>query len=161
MRIHDIILGPFIALLGVGLCVWSLFLPMPSHLDYGPGMFPRLTGAGLILSGLVIAAGALTRGEWGALVGRPLWTRDLRIAWRFWVLLVAPFFYVFAADTLGFFATAALILIAVMLANGVRLHWAVPVGLVLAAFVNIVFASLLGVPLPWGPLTPISGYLIW
>lgn len=161
MKVHDIIIGMIFLALGIGVAVYSTTLVAPRNLNYGPGFFPFLVGCGMALVGLVIALQGLRSIRSTPVVVLPDWMRSAHMALRFWILPASILFYVFAVDLLGFLATATLILTAAMAIAGIHLFKAFAVGLVVAVVTNIAFASLLHVPLPWGPLTSISGWLIW
>ena len=161
MKVHDIIIGIIILALGLCVAAYSTTLVAPRNLSYGPGFFPLLVGCGMALVGLVISFQGMRNLRAEPAFELPEWTRSARMALRFWILPAAILFYVVAVETLGFLATATLILTAAMTAGGVRLFKAFVVGLLVAVITNIAFASLLHVPLPWGPLTSISGWLIW
>ncbi|WP_158285768.1 tripartite tricarboxylate transporter TctB family protein [Pseudohoeflea suaedae] len=161
MKVHDIIVG--IVILALGLCVatYSTTLVAPRNLNYGPGFFPLLVGCGLALVGLVISLQGLRNLRVEPVFVLPEWARSAQMALRFWILPGSILFYVFAVEALGFLATATLILTAAMAAGGIHLFKAFVAGLLVAVATNVAFASLLHVPLPWGPLTSISGWLIW
>jgi len=160
VRLHDVITGPAIALCGAGLWAWSFTLPVPNNADFGPGTFPRLMGGGLALAGVGVAVSGWLRGR-GPLIQRPDWLRSGPQFARFAAILGAIALYPLISGALGFLLTAWLLLFVLMVVNGIRPLPALGAGLAISAFVNIAFASILHVPLPWGPLTPISGYLIW
>lgn len=161
MRVHDGFVGLFFVVLGGLIVAYSFTLVPPRHLLYGPELFPRLMGSGLVLVGGIITAAGVLRGRTEPLGIRPDWARSPRQALRFWVIPAAFVFFVLAVQPLGFLLTATLILTALMAAGGRPPLKAFGIALVLAIVINIAFASLLHVPLPWGPLTPISGYLLW
>lgn len=161
MKVHDIIVGLVFLALGLFVAGYSTSLVAPRHLSYGPGFFPLLVGCGMALVGTLIALQGLRSLRSSPMVVLPDWTKGARMALRFWILPASILFYVIAVDTLGYLATATLILTAAMAAGGIHLLKAFVVGFLVAAITNIAFASLLHVPLPWGPLTSISGWLIW
>ncbi|WP_110601451.1 tripartite tricarboxylate transporter TctB family protein [Salinicola lusitanus] len=161
MRVHDIILGPAVVLAGAGLCVWATALPQPQGFAYGPNLFPTLTGSGLALAGLSILFAGIKKRRMGPLFERPDWSKRWRLAINFWLIPVAIIAYVLLVEPLGFLITATLLLFALMIANRVHPRRAAVVALIIALAINLLFASILHVPLPWGPLTAVSGWLIW
>ena len=161
MKVHDIIIGLVILARGLCVAVYSTTLVAPRNLNYGPGFFPLLVGCGMSLVGVVIALQGGRNLRSMPVVMLPDWTRNAHMALRFWIFPASILFYVLAVDALGFLATATLTLTAAMAAGGIHLFKAFVAGLLVAVAPNIAFASLLHVPLPWGPLTSISGWLIW
>jgi putative tricarboxylic transport membrane protein len=70
------------------------------------------------------------------------------------VLLVSIVFYIAFANSLGFFATSFIILVALFKALRVAWRRTLIVSLVATFLVHFAFYKLLRVPLPWGVLTP-------
>ncbi|MEI2415433.1 tripartite tricarboxylate transporter TctB family protein [Orrella sp. JC864] len=161
MKVHDLFVGLFFVALGALVCGYAGSLPAPRHVDYGPGLFPAIVGAGLTATGLAIALKSLATLRTAVWWVRPQWSRSRLLALRFWSILLALPIYILLADTLGFLPTSTLIMTAMLRLRGVPLARAVLVALVVSLALTLLFASLLGVPLPWGPLTDISEYLIW
>ena len=161
MRIHDIMMGPLVLLIGLGLCLWSSVLPHPGNVAFGPGLFPMLTGGGLAFSGTVIGLSGWMKRREQPLFRKPEWLTHRNRALNFWLIPLLIVGYCLCADILGFLLTATLVLFLMMMANAVTWRRALPSAIVTAASINVLFASLLHVPLPWGPLTGVSGWLIW
>lgn len=161
MKVHDIIVGGAIFGLGVFVATTGHSLTPPRHLAYGPGFFPMLIGIGLMAVGALICVRAAWSLRGSALISAPDWMRSGRAALRFWIVPAAIVFYMVAVDPLGFLATASILLSAIFVVNGVTPMRSVSLAVGLAIVVNIVFASLLHVPLAWGVLEPVSGWLIW
>ncbi|WP_172117552.1 tripartite tricarboxylate transporter TctB family protein [Halomonas hibernica] len=161
MRIHNMAMGPIIVVCGIGICLWSFSLPSPTHLQFGPATFPQLMGAGLALSGLAVGVNGWIHRTDGPLFRMPEWAFQRGPAIRFVAILLAILIYRLISPSLGFFLTAVGLLFALMTINGIRPRRAALAALILSILINIVFASLLHVPLPWGPFSSISGYLIW
>ena len=159
MKLHDTLLGLIFVALGGALVVMSYSFPTPRHLDYGPGVFPRLMGGGLSLSGLGIAAFGLS--EKAALVRLPDWTTDRRRALNVIAIPLAALVYYAVSGLLGFTLTALVILSALLMIGGVRPLRAALVAVCVSLVTTLLFASILHVPLPWGLLTPVSGWFIW
>ncbi|MDR6953242.1 putative tricarboxylic transport membrane protein [Ancylobacter sp. 3268] len=160
MKIHDSITGGIFALFGVFMLVYAAGLHGARHLAYGPGFFPSLIGGGLVLIGGAVAWNGLRAGrreplaELPAVSGKGAWL-------RFAAIPSAILFYVLAADTLGFVLAAAVILAALFTLAGLKLRHGAPVALAVSVLFTVFFASLLHMPLPWGPLRDVSGWLIW
>jgi putative tricarboxylic transport membrane protein len=152
MRLNDAILGS--VFLGMALLVlWNIrALPTIPGQDIGPGAFPGLLAALLIVcSALLIQRGIRNRAQqkWfeaGA------WMRSAPHLRHFALVVGGLAFYILFAQRLGFFACAILILVALFLSLQVRLTTAVPLALAAALVVHTIFYKGLKVPLPWGLL---------
>jgi putative tricarboxylic transport membrane protein len=59
-------------------------------------------------------------------------------------------FYVFAADALGFYLTALLILVVWMRVLGASWRLTLPVAAIATVAIHLSFYKLLRIPLPWG-----------
>ncbi len=157
MHLSDRVTGLFLALLG-SLAFWGgSRLPDVPGQDVGPGAFPIVIGAGLVVCGLMIAFGIghsfeieepAEAGEQAGLA-RLLGRLDWLAAFLPPVLLI---FYVLAAERLGFLLTAAIILLVSARALGASWRLALGVTLLAPPFVHLVFFKLLRVPLPDGLL---------
>ncbi|WP_319484323.1 tripartite tricarboxylate transporter TctB family protein [uncultured Cohaesibacter sp.] len=161
MKVHDSIVGLVVAVLGGAIALYSQSLVPPRHLNYGPGFFPLLIGIGLLLVGGGLMVQGYVTGRGQPLVHRPRWLASRDFTFRFWIIPIAILFYWLAVTPLGFLATSTILLAMIQIANGVRWKLAVTVALITSVVVNILFASILHVPLSWGVLTPISGWFIW
>ncbi|WP_417725409.1 tripartite tricarboxylate transporter TctB family protein [Salipiger sp.] len=159
MKIHDALLGLIFVALGATVIAFSYSFPTPRHLSYGPGLFPRLTGGGLALSGAALILMSLRHRA--ALVEWPAWLSDRRLTRNVLLIPGACLFYFLVADTLGFQITATLLLLALLLSGGVAPLRALLVSAAVIAVTTLLFVSILHVPLPWGVLAPISGLFIW
>lgn len=161
MKVHDVVVGGAVLGLGTFVAVTGQALRPPRHLAYGPGFFPMLIGIGLMAVGALILVRAAWTLRGAVLVTAPEWLSSGRAALKFSIIPAAIVFYLFAVDPLGFLATATILLASIFVVNGVSARRGVPLAFVLAVVVNLVFASLLHVPLAWGVLEPVSGWLIW
>ncbi|MDH5538970.1 MAG: tripartite tricarboxylate transporter TctB family protein, partial [Rhizobacter sp.] len=72
------------------------------------------------------------------------------------VTIASLLFYLLASQLLGFIVSAALMLVAMLWAYGVRRALIVPVALVATLVIHTLFFKLLKVPLPWGWLAPVA-----
>jgi len=161
MKVHDAIVGLVFLCFGIFVVAYAQTLTPPRHLTYGPGFFPSLIGGGLILVGAGILVQGIRAWRLQPLGEAPEWLRSPVLAMRFWILPAGVVFYIIAVEPLGFLLTVFLMLSAILKANGASLPSSLAVGLTVAVIVNIVFASLLHVPLAWGVLTPVSGWFLW
>jgi putative tricarboxylic transport membrane protein len=158
MHLSDRVTGLFLALLG-SLAFWGgSLLPAVPGQNVGPAAFPMVIGAGLVLCGILIAAGighSFEAEEPQEDDQAPGLARHLgRMGWL--AAFLPPLlliFYVLAADALGFLLTAAVMLL--IAARALGASWPMTIGTVLLAppFVHLVFFKLLRVPLPDGLLT--------
>jgi putative tricarboxylic transport membrane protein len=154
MHLSDRVTGLFLAVLGA-LAFWGgSRLPAVPGQDVGPAAFPMVIGTGLVLCGLLIAAGI---GRSFEAEEAPEQAPSRGLAKRFGpgaaflppVLLI---FYVLAAERLGFLPTAAIMLLVAATALGASWRLAIGVALVGPPAVHLVFYKLLRVPLPDGVL---------
>jgi putative tricarboxylic transport membrane protein len=116
---------------------------MPGQ-KFGPAWFPGLIAVGLIACGALLAVQTVRHRA--PLVVLPDWIRSPRAVAGVVSVIVGLLFYVFAADTLGFYLTAFLILIVWMRVLGAS--WRV--ALVATVVIHLSFYKLLRIPLPWG-----------
>jgi putative tricarboxylic transport membrane protein len=71
---------------------------------------------------------------------------------NFLLTVGALLFYVVAADTLGFIVSAVLIMSALFLKLGVKTRLAIPIAVMTAFVIHLIFYKMLRVTLPWGVL---------
>jgi putative tricarboxylic transport membrane protein len=104
MRFNDAVVGTaFLLIAGAMIAMTFTFPPFPGQ-KYGPSLFPRIIGGGIILFSLL-----LMLREWRA-GGRPLlvldgWARSPRRLASFALMLAAMLFYLVASEPLGFIPT--------------------------------------------------------
>jgi putative tricarboxylic transport membrane protein len=161
MKISDAITGSVFALLGAFMMIYASGLAPPRHLQYGAGFFPSIIGAGLILVGGGIAWNGFRTLAAGRLVEIPHWVAERRGWLLFGAVIAATVFYLLAVDALGFLLTAAVLLFALFVVAGAPILRSLGIALATAIVFTVFFASLLHMPLPWGPLQGVSGWLIW
>lgn len=161
MKVHDLIVGTVFLGLGVFVAAYSQTLVAPRNLSYGPGFFPLIVGTGLALVGIAIALNGFRSPRATPIVVVSEWAGSPRTALRFLILPAAIFFYIAVVNFFGFLATATIMLATIIAINGAPKRHALLAGFLVALVLNVGFASLLHVPLPWGPLTSVSGWLIW
>jgi putative tricarboxylic transport membrane protein len=156
MRANDAITG----LLLIGLAAFMIYLtlgfPLMPGQDYGPALFPRILGAGLILCAVLLVVRGLGERAGGApwLKLAP-WTRD---PWRiasFGLVLALIIAYVLLSEAIGFIITAFVLLLTLFLWFRAR---PLPALLTAAAAtwgIHWFFATMLRVPLPRGLLNTV------
>lgn len=151
MRFNDAVVGfALIVLAGAMIAMTFAFPPFPGQ-KYGPSLFPRIIGGGIILFSLL-----LMLREWRG-GGRPLlvldgWARQPRRLASFALMLAAMLFYILASEPLGFMPTAFLTQLVLFLWFGVRPVTALVVATAMTIAVQYFFGNLMRVPLPRGIL---------
>lgn len=161
MHVPDRVSGVLMIVLGALAIAGALQLPPMPGQDVGPAAFPIVVGAGLIITGLLVALGLGARFEEEAIAElhahetQPDSTEVERAGRGRWRVVIPPallLFYVVAVDRLGFVPTAALIVLVASLGLRARPRLAVPLALVAPIVVHLLFMRLLRVPLPAGLL---------
>jgi putative tricarboxylic transport membrane protein len=120
---------------------------MPGQ-KFGPAWFPGLIAVGLIVCGALLALQAARTGA--ALLAPPAWIRSPRAVAGVSSVVAGLLFYVFAADALGFYLTALLILVVWMRVLGATWRVTLPVAVIATVVIHLSFYKLLRIPLPWG-----------
>jgi putative tricarboxylic transport membrane protein len=151
MRTNDAISGAIlIALALVMITLTATFPPFPGQ-KYGPSLFPRLLGAGMILCGaLLIVRGLKTRRGGEALVMAPQWLAE---PWRLVSFLLVPgvtLLSILAWDKIGFVPITLASLLAMFFWFRVRPATAVFGAIVATVLLQLFFGKLMRVPLPLG-----------
>ena len=156
MRTNDAVSGLLlIALAGLMIALTANFPPFPGQ-KYGPALFPRLLGAGIILCGAILVVRGLVERRAGErwLTLAP-WTRE---PWRvvsFFLTLGLVLAYILASETIGFLPVAFVFLVTLFLWFRVTPLNAFALGLASVLIINYFFAHLMRVPLPRGFLNSI------
>jgi len=163
MQLSDRVTGLFLVALGGAAAYGGSRLPAVPGQQIGPNVFPMVVGIGLAACGAMIALGVgrhyedVAEAELAKIAEHagaedqaqsPWWLQSLKV-------LIPPallIFYVLAVDWLGFFLTAATIVLTVAISLGARLRLAVPLAIVAPPLVHLIFSKLLRVPLPDGLL---------
>jgi putative tricarboxylic transport membrane protein len=155
MRLNDTLAGLLIALAGAALVLHVRTFPSIPGQRIGPGLFPMVIGAGLLIcAAVLIASGIRERGTpW---VQPDAWLRRPRMVLNFALVFLDLVFYALAVSRLGFHVTALIFLGILMLAFDVRRARILPLALGVAVAIHYAFYSLLRVPLPWGVLEGIA-----
>lgn len=144
----DALAGLVFVLFGLFFGVQALGLEIGTAFRMGPGYFPLVLSAILILLGLLIIASAIhDRGSEG--IGTLAWRGVLFI-------LPAPIFFGLTVRGIGFVpAIFVTTLIAALASFKMRLHWALVLAASVTLFATVVFSYGLGLPFrrfgPWLP----------
>jgi putative tricarboxylic transport membrane protein len=156
MRANDALSGALLILLAAAMIGYTTTFPAFRGQDYGPALFPRILGAGLILCGaILVRRGIAARRAGEGWVLWAEWTRNPAQAASFLLVLGSILLYILASEQVGFLPIAALILAALFLWFGVRWMAALPIALVATWTIHWFFASAMRVPLPRGWLNEI------
>ncbi|MDB5591426.1 tripartite tricarboxylate transporter TctB family protein [Enterovirga sp.] len=163
MLVSDRVSGLALSALGAAAAYSGSQLPPVPGQQVGPSAFPTIIGIGLVLCGIMIAAGIgrSFEDEAEADLGSIEGSREALAAapppglLRGLVALLPPallVFYVLAVEQLGFVPTAAAMLVAIVLAFGGSVRLAIGLAAIAPILVHAVFYKLLRVPLPAGLL---------
>lgn len=147
MQLNDRLIGALTVCGGVAVIAGTFgFRELPGQ-QFGSSFFPRIVGAALILTGLVMAV-LRDEGPWVRLP-------DLLRGWAKWQVaaaLLAVIIWVLVSPHLGFIAATALMIWVLILISGGRFVPAALTALVMAGLLYLVFGVLLRVPLPFGAI---------
>jgi putative tricarboxylic transport membrane protein len=154
MKIHDTLFGLFFLALGTLVLYAVKGFPNIPGQPVGPALFPSLIATGLCISGVMLVIKGLRNQVKTAWFEWEDWVHSPRHVLALCVLLVSIVFYITFANSLGFFATSFIILVALFKALRVAWRRTLIVSLVATFLVHFAFYKLLRVPLPWGVLTP-------
>jgi putative tricarboxylic transport membrane protein len=146
MRAHlNLWTGGALILLGAAIAVIAAGFPTLPIMAYGPGLFPKIVAAGLVLSGLGIALERTTPPAGDVLRPLPILA----------VLAVIAAFAL-TLDWLGFHVAGSLALLAAIRLFGGGWTRALLVAPIATALLHLLFYDFLRVPLPWGLLLPLA-----
>jgi putative tricarboxylic transport membrane protein len=161
MLLSDRITGLTIAAIG-GLAVYGGWLLPPMRgQPVGPSVFPMVVGTGVVLCGLLIAAGIgrtfEEEAEADLAASADHAPPDPAQAKPAWLAALPPallLFYVLASERLGFLITAAIMAATAAKAFGASTKLATGLALIAPLAIHLIFYKLLRVPLPPGLLAP-------
>lgn len=161
MKFDDLINGALAMLLGIAIILNSRGLEGVSHIEYGPGFFPSLAGAGLILAGLTLVARRLlaSEGVVSGFVALRATSRSGLIG--FLLVLAALAFYIAFAEVLGFLLIAPVFIFTLVIWFEGQLGLSLAAGVLGTVAFHTFFYQFMSAPLPWGVLEPLSGILTW
>jgi putative tricarboxylic transport membrane protein len=151
MRVNDLISGALLIILAVAMIAYTTtFPPFPGQ-KYGPSLFPRILGGGIVLCGMLL----MLRGRRLVAAGQPLGHIDdvYRPAkgWMSVMMIIGSIvFYIALSGTLGFVVTAFAVVLALLLWFGVRPLNALIIAVVAVLTMDWFFGWLFRVPLPLG-----------
>jgi putative tricarboxylic transport membrane protein len=150
VKLSDTVWGALLLALALAV-LWNIqsFPRIPGQ-NIGPGAFPGLLAILLAVCAVML----IVRGVRGSArhVSLGLWLRSGAHVGNFLLTVGALLFYVVAADTLGFIVSAVLIMSALFLKLGVKARLAIPIAVMTAFVIHLIFYKMLRVTLPWGVL---------
>lgn len=146
----DLALGLVFAGLGGGIIVVASGLPSMGKIGVGSGLFPTITGGGMVVFGLVLALGALrSAGRNGPADGLPT---PKMLRWDVLAILALLAALVLAMPSAGFLVTGAVFAAGAARLGGAPWLGSVLFGIVATVGLYAVFVHALSVPLPRGIL---------
>jgi putative tricarboxylic transport membrane protein len=156
LRANDAIAGlVLIVLAAVMIALTASFPEFPGQ-KYGPSLFPRILGTGLIVCGAILMWNGLAARRTGrSWIEIAPWAREPRRLATFLLVIALLLIYIFVAETIGFIPLALVFLGGLFLWLGVRLWIAAVTAPAVTLIIYWFFASLLRVPLPRGWLNSI------
>jgi putative tricarboxylic transport membrane protein len=150
MRTNDTFAGLAIIVLALVMLALTLsFPPFPGQ-KYGPALFPRLLGAGMILCGLLLILRDRQSQSRQPAVALASWMRE---PWRVVSFLLMPAVTLLAVltwDSVGFVPVTLVSLAALFLWFRVTPINAVAIALLATVLLQLFFGKLMRVPLPLG-----------
>jgi putative tricarboxylic transport membrane protein len=153
MRANDFVTGLILIVFATAMIAYTgTFPPFPGQ-KYGPALFPRILGSGMILCGVLL----MLRGRRLLAAGEPMFGLDPvyrqgRAAIASLAIVVAILFYALASNALGFVPTAFILLLSLLLLYGTRPVTALIIAIVAVLFMDWFFGWMFRVPLPLGLL---------
>jgi putative tricarboxylic transport membrane protein len=162
MRVNDLISGALLIALAAAMIAYTFtFPPFPGQ-KYGPSLFPRIIGGGMLACGLLL----LIRGRRQLAAGAPLGEiDDAYRATRGWsgvaVILGVIAAYIAFSNMLGFVPVAFAGVLLLLWWFGVPLGRALVISFITVLVVDWFFGWLFRVPLPLGllPNSPSAAFM--
>mgnify|MGYP001055289996 CR=1 FL=1 len=156
MKVNDALLGLVLIALAAAVGLDVRTYPSIPGQSIGPGAFPGLIAALLVVcGGLLVIQGVRRRAQEPWIAWMP-WTRSPRHLLALAVTIGSLLFTILCLDSLGFIVCAAVVLLAMFTTLRVRWTVAVPVALAVTLGIHTIFYFGLRVPLPWGVLQPLA-----
>ena len=156
VRANDALSGLVLIVLAAAMIVITLSFPAFPGQKYGPSLFPRILGTGILMCGAILV--------WQGLAARRQGAPWLQVApwvfdpWRlgsFLLILATLLIYILASETVGFIPIAIVFLLAMFVWLGVKPLNAAIISVVATLAMHWFFSTMLRVPLPRGWLNTI------
>jgi putative tricarboxylic transport membrane protein len=156
VRANDALSGLVLIVFAAAMIALTASFPSFPGQKYGPALFPRILGTGIIICGaLLVARGLASRRAGAPWLEVAPWVRDPWRVTSFLLVLAMLLLYILAAETIGFIPIAIVFLGGLFLWLGVRPLSAAVISVVATGMIFWFFATMLRVPLPRGVLTGI------
>jgi putative tricarboxylic transport membrane protein len=156
MRANDAVSGILLILLSAAMIALTASFPDFPGQKYGPALFPRILGAGLIVcGGLLTFKGIIARRAGAPWIELAPWAHE---PWRlgsFLLMLGMLLLYILASESVGFIPISFIFLGALFLWLGARPLIATITAVTTTIAIHWFFSTLLRVPLPRGWLNSI------
>jgi putative tricarboxylic transport membrane protein len=154
VRANDAVIGALLIAAALAMIGYTTTFPAFPGQNYGPSLFPRILGTGIIIcGGFLILSGLRTRAANAPWFELAPWARETNRAGAFLLVLALLVFYILASDRVGFIPVAIVLLGILMLWLGVKPLTAGVTAIVTTFLMHWFFETLLRVPLPRGWLT--------
>ncbi|QKV18967.1 tripartite tricarboxylate transporter TctB family protein [Oricola thermophila] len=153
MQIHDALIGALLALFGA-VVIWHVgSFPVVAGQYYGPDLFPRLIGAGLVLlGGALVLRGRARAGLVPRLMSIPAAFEIRRGGMAALYIVASVASMVLFGEIIGAQILILAILMSGLLARYGRPAVSIPLSIALTVLFDLTFRVLLKVPLPTGLL---------
>jgi putative tricarboxylic transport membrane protein len=155
MRVSDTVAGIVLIAIAAAMIYLTLsFPPFPGQ-KFGPALFPRILGSGLILCALLLIARHLRATNRTPAFALSPWAGE---PWRVGAFVLVPavtLTYILVSEWVGFIPTAFALLAVLFLWFGVRTIVALPLAIAATMIIHWFFGTMMRVPLPRGLLTNI------
>jgi putative tricarboxylic transport membrane protein len=156
LRANDAVVGLVLILFAAAMIAVTLGFPAFRGQNYGPALFPRILGTGLIVCGLVLMWNGIVARRAGApWVTLASWVYDPVRVTSFLLVIAMLLLYILLSETVGFIPIAIVFLGGLFLWLGVKPLPAAVISVVSTLLIHWFFATMLRVPLPRGWLTEI------
>jgi putative tricarboxylic transport membrane protein len=156
VRANDVISGLVLIVLALAMIALTIHFPEFPGQKYGPALFPRILGVGVIICGVFIIRNGLAARRAGApWVEIMPWVYEPWRATSFLLTLGMILLYILVSETVGFILIALVFLGSLFFWLGVRPLPAATIAVAATLSIQYFFGTLLRVPLPRGWLTNI------
>jgi len=153
VRANDAVIGVVLVIFALVMLWHTRTFPAMPGQDYGPALFPRLIGAGFIITGVILIAGGVRRLDREPWFAGAAWLSSRHHVASFLAVIGGLVVYILVADWLGFVPTALALMFGwLVLFRGGKPVSSLVIALVATLVVNYAFTQLLLVPLPLGLL---------
>jgi putative tricarboxylic transport membrane protein len=149
MRFSDTLSGLLLFIFGAVVVLHASTFPAAAAQSVGPGFFPIVVGAGLAFGGVALMWSGRKQRDVAWLTFED-WVRKPRMRLNAILVIGMLIGYALVVETVGFFLTAFVFLLVLLLAFGVRTRWVAPIAAIASVALHGIFYTLLHVQLPWG-----------